>query len=219
MRKKRKILIILLLVALIGSVTICVLNSRQSPEIIAGDFLPDEKDAKKLDKKIAESKVDASNFTLSVYPEGDNKWIHVTLPTEVVFRSDEKNDHKTIVSPTNYTITNKSGRPVQVSLQEFKGVTEGKGLKNLNLESTVEGDFDKKELIKDKNNVVESSELVKLANNQGELTGNNKAKKEVSFKFTGDVDKAALTEKKENVEYKMTLKFKALKMDGSEVTE
>ncbi|MGX1461720.1 uncharacterized protein affecting Mg2+/Co2+ transport [Bacillus thuringiensis] len=151
-------------------------------------------------------------------PEGDNKWIHVTLPTEVVFSSDEKNEHKTIVSPTNYKITNKSGRPVQVTLQEFKGI-EGKALKNLNLESTVAGDFNKKELIKDKNNVTKPSELVKLANNKGEMTGNDKAKQEVGFKFTGDVDKTALTDKKENVEYKMTLKFKALKMDGAEVKE
>ncbi|WP_218012545.1 hypothetical protein [Bacillus cereus] len=68
--KKRKILLILLLVAFIGSVTLYVFNSRQAPEIIAGDFLPDEKDAKKMNKKqLAEAKVDASNFTLSVYPE------------------------------------------------------------------------------------------------------------------------------------------------------
>ncbi|PFA63734.1 hypothetical protein [Bacillus cereus] len=152
-------------------------------------------------------------------PEGDNKWIHVTLPTEVVFSSDEKNDHKTIVSPSNYKIENKSGRPVQVSLQEFKGIKEGKSLKNLNLESANQGDFEKKELIKEAEIVAEPSELVKLANNKGELAGNKQAKKEVNFKFTGNVDKGLLGEEKENVEYKMTLKFKALKMDGSEVTE
>ncbi|PFN47093.1 hypothetical protein COJ75_30120 [Bacillus thuringiensis] len=59
-----------MLFALIGSLTVYILNSREAPEIIAGDFLPDEKDAKKLDKrKVAAAKVDASNFTLSIYPE------------------------------------------------------------------------------------------------------------------------------------------------------
>ncbi|PFN47091.1 hypothetical protein [Bacillus thuringiensis] len=150
-------------------------------------------------------------------PEGDDKWINVTLPTDVVFNSDENNEHKTIVSPDNYKITNNSGRPVQVSLENFEGVKEGTALQTLNLAPKVDGDFESKELIKDKKITASPSELVKLANKDGEMTGNVNAKKEVSFKFTGNVDKTALGEKKENVEYNMTLKFKALKMDGSEV--
>ncbi|MGH0590414.1 hypothetical protein ACQVQY_31135 [Bacillus mycoides] len=72
-KKNRKILIVLLLV-LVGSLTMCALNSRKSPEVIAGDFLPDEKDVKKIDKKkVAQEKVDASNFTLSIYPEATFK--------------------------------------------------------------------------------------------------------------------------------------------------
>ena len=41
-------------------------------------------------------------------PEGDDKWINVTLPTDVVFYSDENDEHKTIVSTDNYKIKNKS---------------------------------------------------------------------------------------------------------------
>ncbi|WP_410491881.1 hypothetical protein QMA40_30290 (plasmid) [Bacillus thuringiensis] len=149
-------------------------------------------------------------------PEGDNKWINVTVPTDVVFYSDEKTEHKTIISPENYKIINNSGRPVKVSLQGFTG-KEDTAVKTLNLVSKIEGDFETKALIKDSKIVVnKESELVKLANNEGKLNGKD-AKKEVSFKFTGGVDETLLGEEKQNVEYKMTLKFKALKMDGTEV--
>ncbi|HDR5277925.1 TPA: hypothetical protein QCS28_005276 [Bacillus thuringiensis] len=149
-------------------------------------------------------------------PEGDNKWINVTLPTDVVFFSDEKTEHKTIVSPENYKIINNSGRPVKVFLKGFTG-KEDTAVKTLNLVSKIEGDFETKELIRDnKIAVTQESELVKLANNEGKLNEKN-ANKEVSFKFTGNVDETLLGEEKQNVEYKMTLKFKALKMDGTEV--
>ncbi|HDR4874870.1 TPA: hypothetical protein QCR24_005824 [Bacillus cereus] len=149
-------------------------------------------------------------------PEGDNKWINVTLPTDVVFFSDEKTEHKTIVSPENYKIINNSGRPVKVFLKGFTG-KEDTAVKTLNLVSKIEGDFETKELIRDnKIAVTKESELVKLANNEGKLDEKD-ANKEVSFKFTGNVDETLLGEEKQNVEYKMTLKFKALKMDGTEV--
>ncbi|MBJ7967834.1 hypothetical protein [Bacillus cereus] len=149
-------------------------------------------------------------------PEGDNKWINVTLPTDVVFFSDEKTEHKTIISPENYKIINNSGRPVKVFLKGFTG-KEDTAVKTLNLVSKIEGDFETKELIRDnKIALTQESELVKLANNEGKLNEKN-ANKEVSFKFTGNVDETLLGEEKQNVEYKMTLKFKALKMDGTEV--
>ncbi|MCU5087597.1 hypothetical protein OCA23_30530 [Bacillus cereus] len=150
-------------------------------------------------------------------PEGDDKWINVTLPTDVVFYSDENDEHKTIVSPDNYKIKNNSGRPVKVSLQGFTG-KEDTAINTLNLVSTIEGDFKTKELIKNQKLAVkEASELVTLANKDGEITGKPEASKEVGFKFTGTVKKEVLGEEKQNVDYKMTLKFKALKMDGSEV--
>ncbi|MGX1461719.1 hypothetical protein ACUXG3_006125 [Bacillus thuringiensis] len=69
-KMNRKRLLLILLLAVVSSLAIYILENRKAPEIVAGDFLPDEKEAKRLDKnKIAEAKVDASNFTLSVYPE------------------------------------------------------------------------------------------------------------------------------------------------------
>lgn len=49
-------------------------------------------------------------------PEGDKNWINVTLPTETIFYN--KADDADIKSPT-YEITNKSGRPVKVSVAAF----------------------------------------------------------------------------------------------------
>ncbi|MGH0590413.1 hypothetical protein ACQVQY_31130 [Bacillus mycoides] len=205
-------------VALLGMMT---LGNGMSTLAAEGEYQSINNSAEKDVKTSAEIKAkgvigEANNTDPEEsLPEGNNKWINVTLPTDVVFSSDEKNDHQTIISPDNYKITNNSGRPVQVSLQKFEGVKEGKSLKTLNLVPKVAGDFETKKLIKDKKIVVSPSLLVKLANKEGKMLGN--AKKEVNFKFTGDVDKTVLSEKKENVEYKMTLKFKALKMDGSEV--
>lgn len=48
--------------------------------------------------------------------EGHDDWINVTLPVTTIFYSMQ--DATTIKSPT-YTITNKSGRRVKVSLQSF----------------------------------------------------------------------------------------------------
>ncbi|MCU4863929.1 hypothetical protein OB981_28305 [Bacillus cereus] len=70
-RKKRNILIILFLFALLCSFTMYTLIGKQSPRVIAGDYLPDEKDSQKIDsKKVVQEKIDASNFTLSIYPKG-----------------------------------------------------------------------------------------------------------------------------------------------------
>ncbi|MCA5012557.1 hypothetical protein H3T55_06085 [Enterococcus sp. S22(2020)] len=49
-------------------------NMKKEPKnIIAGTFLPEGKDAKEMNaeelKKAAEHEIDASNFTLSIYPE------------------------------------------------------------------------------------------------------------------------------------------------------
>ncbi|MBP3972314.1 hypothetical protein KAF80_25510 [Bacillus sp. WL1] len=69
-KNKKKILLIVLFLVFLGALTIYTLNGRHAPEIIAGDFLPDEKENQKIDKKkVAKEKVDASQFTLSIYPE------------------------------------------------------------------------------------------------------------------------------------------------------
>ena len=47
-------------------------------------------------------------------PEGDDRWIKVTLPTAVVFESTE--DQTGIKSSDKYEILNESGRPVKVDV-------------------------------------------------------------------------------------------------------
>lgn len=71
-RKKLKMIILIVIVLLLaGGITMCKIMTRdKGVEIEAGDFLPAGKDATKAEKKkAAAAKVDASNFTLSVYPE------------------------------------------------------------------------------------------------------------------------------------------------------
>lgn len=62
----------LLLLCVGGFISYKMLNNEPK-EIIAGDYLPEGKDAKKMSKaerkKAAEKAVDASKFTLSIYPE------------------------------------------------------------------------------------------------------------------------------------------------------
>lgn len=165
-----------------------------------------------------------------VIPEGSDKWINVTLPTEVVFSSDENDEHKSITSPDNYKITNNSGRPVRVSLFSFEEVANGTALTSLNLAPTDGSAFTVVPLVAG-NEVVPPTEpvkLVDLADKAGNIAG-EKAAKDVSFKFTGVVDPAQLatpeTETKaegmtkQNVEYNMTFKFKALTPAGEVVTK
>ncbi|PFR42484.1 hypothetical protein COK29_31680, partial [Bacillus cereus] len=60
--------------------------------------------------------------------------------------------------------------------------------------------------------------LLKMLNKDGETTGSDNSKKEVTFKFADDVKEGILeTDEKDNVSYNMTLQFKVLKMDESEV--
>lgn len=70
--KKKKYLIICILLLLFIGILIgfkmCGSQEKKAPEIIAGDFLPDTKDARKSKLK-AQKAVDESTFTLTVYPE------------------------------------------------------------------------------------------------------------------------------------------------------
>ncbi|MCU4864231.1 hypothetical protein OB981_29940 [Bacillus cereus] len=103
-------------------------------------------------------------------------------------------------------------------MKSFTGEEESKTIQTLKLTPKIEGDFEGKTLIQDRKLAVqEESELVKLANKNNNLNGEDK-KNEVSFKFEGDVVNTFKGGgERKVVEYEMILKFKALKMDGSEV--
>lgn len=156
-------------------------------------------------------------------PEGDERWIKVTLPTAVVFESE---DQETITSPKNYEIKNDSGRPVKVDVASYN-ITGGDGvlaLTELNIKRSA--GYQGNETV----NLVTGSasvqnynineEFVRLANNEGNFgsvtgTGANTT----NFEFTGKVDKDALSDKSNYVESKLNFKFTALRMDGQTVEE
>ncbi|EDN7353299.1 hypothetical protein F3286_11780 [Listeria monocytogenes] len=167
-------------------------------------------------------------------PEGDDRWIKVTLPTAVVFESDS-NDAKKITSVSNYEIQNESGRPVKVDVAKYT-ISGGDGvaaLEELNIKRGIGYVFDSSANIinesatssvkltnaQGEGNDTINQELVRLANNKGEIGGNTSAKNKTNFEFTGAIDTDELKESKNFVESNLTLKFTALRMDGKTVEE
>lgn len=156
-------------------------------------------------------------------PEGDERWIKVTLPTAVVFESE---DQETITSPKNYEIKNESGRPVKVDVASYN-ITGGDGvpaLTELNIKRSA--GYQGNETVNlvtgtaSVQNYTINEEFVRLANNEGNFgsvtgTGANTT----NFEFTGKVDKDALSDKSNYVESKLNFKFTALRMDGQTVEE
>lgn len=156
-------------------------------------------------------------------PEGDDRWIKVTLPTAVVFESE---DQETITSPKNYEIKNESGRPVKVDVASYN-ITGGDGvpaLTELNIKRSA--GYQGNETINlvsgtaSVKNYAINEEFVRLANNEGDFgsvtgTGANTT----NFEFTGKVDKDSLSDKSNYVESKLNFKFTALRMDGQTVEE
>lgn len=156
-------------------------------------------------------------------PEGDERWIKVTLPTAVVFESE---DQETITSPKNYEIKNESGRPVKVDVASYN-ITGGDGvpaLTELNIKRSA--GYQGNETVNlvtgtaSVKNYAINEEFVRLANNEGNFgsvtgTGANTT----NFEFTGKVDKDELSDKSNYVESKLNFKFTALRMDGQTVEE
>jgi len=155
-------------------------------------------------------------------PEGDERWIKVTLPTAVVF---ESKDQETITSPKNYQIMNESGRPVKVDVASYN-ITGGGGvsaLTELNIKRSTgyEGN-ETVNLISDTAKVQNyniDKEFVRLANKEGKFGNVEGGAKSTNFEFTGSVNKEALSEGDNHVDSKLTLKFTALRMDGKTVEE
>ena len=56
----------------------------------------------------------------SEHPEGDDKWINVTVPTATIFYAETTpGDDPEVLSSPNYKILNNSGRPVRVSVTDY----------------------------------------------------------------------------------------------------
>lgn len=167
-------------------------------------------------------------------PEGDDRWIKVTLPTAVVFGSDSSDKTK-ITSPKNYEIKNESARPVKVDVTKYV-IDGGDGvdaLAELNIKRGAGFEYDssantinesatssvKLTKAQGEGNDAINQELVRLANHEGEIDGKTSAKTTTTFEFTGAIDTNKLQESKNFVESNLTLKFTALRMDGRTVEE
>lgn len=133
-----------------------------------------------------------------VIPDGDDKWINVTLPTAVVFGTTDK----TNITSVDYVMTNNSGRPVDVSVKEYK-LKDGEGipaLQELNLVKKVDG------------------KTVALAADGASLITGTEAptffdkidsKGTTTFKFGGKIDSSKLpSEGQAKVHSDLVLKFK-----------
>lgn len=71
--KKKWLILLALFLLFMGGFVAYKLNHKKPTEIIAGSYLPNAKDAKKMSdkdrKKLQEQEIDDSKFTLSIYPE------------------------------------------------------------------------------------------------------------------------------------------------------
>ncbi|EDN7802714.1 hypothetical protein V8429_002848 [Listeria monocytogenes] len=168
-------------------------------------------------------------------PEGDNRWIKVTLPTAVVFESDSTDAKKITSSVSNYEIKNESGRPVKVDVEKYaiKGGAGAKALSELNIKRGNGYIYDSSakeisasetssvKLTKEKGvgNDAINQEFVRLANNKGEIGGITDADTTTKFEFTGTIEVGELEESQNFVESNLTFKFTALRMDGKTVDE
>jgi hypothetical protein len=140
------------------------------------------------------------------HPEGDDKWINVTLPTATIFYAETTpGDAPEKLSSPNYEIQNNSGRPVKVSITNYD-LKEGfanKALTELNI-------YNKTTKIatplatEGASVVTEETEFAILADTTKE--GND-----VDFGFTGFSDPTKLEDKKEgNIDSTLHFNFKAL---------
>lgn len=153
-----------------------------------------------------------------VIPEGSDKWINVTLPTAVVFNSDEATEHKTITSPSNYQVMNNSGRGVKVSLTSFDTTAGHEALTSLTLAPAGKGQQIPAVQLIGAETAPSNIVLTDLAAADGAT------KDYFNFEFTGDVDTSLLpiveeVTQSQKVEYNMVLKFQALDKEGNVVPQ
>lgn len=159
----------------------------------------------------------------SEIPDGDDRWINVTLPTEVVFYNTDGSEE--IKSSSNYEILNNSGRPVKVDLTSYRvantNQNERQSIKALNLTNASGVSFNPVQLIQNgTEKVTTSQELVRLANSDGKIGATtDPSSKLTRFKFTGSVDTDKLVEgDTTNIDSSLNLKFISLNMAGQEET-
>lgn len=201
----------------------------------AGQAFADEGDTQTIEGKNGETTADVVTRGMlgeidetnpeTPLPEGDDRWIKVTLPTAVVFESGE--DQVSIKSSNKYEIINESGRPVKVDVKNYN-ISGGNGvpaLTSLNIKRSA--GYQGSEVVNlvsggaEVKNYEVNTEFVRLANNEGHFGSTETgADKSTNFEFTGTMDKSKLNPEGKNfVESKLTFKFTALRMDGQTIEE
>ncbi|TFJ48476.1 hypothetical protein CKN80_00670 [Carnobacterium divergens] len=138
-------------------------------------------------------------------PEGDDRWLKVTIPTSVAFNTNPEKENKEIMA-YNYTVKNLSGRPINVNLSKFSGSEEA-AITKLSLTPKTGDAID-----------VVTNGVVKENVNQllGKLEANVGA---YEFTYKGTVDPEKLTGESTKVSYNMNLKFEVLDKNSESVTK
>ncbi|MCA5012558.1 MULTISPECIES: hypothetical protein [unclassified Enterococcus] len=151
-------------------------------------------------------------------PEGDDRWVKVTLPTTVIFYTENSD---TITSPESFAIKNESARPVKVDVEsyQFEGGAdvEVEPLTLLNIKSSSNNQTI--QLVQNgKPTVTTGTEMVRLANSEGEMDGAGKPST-TNFSFLGTVDHSKVTTENQNLNSTLKFKFTPLRLDGQTVEE
>lgn len=151
--------------------------------------------------------MDNTNPT-SPIEEGSDAWINVDLDTATVFYNVK--GQTAIESPT-YSIENKSGRPVDVSVEKFEHVDTSdpySDIKSLNLNI---GDGSSDKLINEGalKSVAATSPLFTLANKDGKMNeadgSTDTSKASTTFSYNGELNGASTDTK--HPDFTMTLKL------------
>ncbi|GAB2021406.1 hypothetical protein RyT2_04800 [Pseudolactococcus yaeyamensis] len=148
-------------------------------------------------------------------PEGDKDWINITVPTDAIFYN--KNTENQIKSPV-YNMTNKSGRPVKISIDKWTPNTLQQPLPaNLDLNLEVAGGkvttastplFIGAQIQAPTNELLTlANEFDQFAKTDAPAAAGTAVNNQGTFKFTGNANANTLVK----LNYTLGLKFEAVK--------
>lgn len=147
-------------------------------------------------------------------PEGDVKWINVTVPTKTIFYNTA--DDSAIKAPT-YSIVNNSGRPVTVTANGFTGSSDQLPA-DFNLKLDVTGTAGNAATTASTNLITDgslvqslSSELITLANSKNQMVATEQAGTPENNKATFTYSGTATASEQKQLTYTLNLKFDAVK--------
>lgn len=144
--------------------------------------------------------------------EGEDSWINVSLPTETIFYSTNTEKDAPITSP-KYTITNNSGRPVDIKYSKLTKASGGDS-DTADYDVSLTGFDSANPAIITAGAEIDSSSspvlLHTLANTNGKLTkdGSSTGDKSVTYGYSGTVNEVLSKTIKHN--YNMTLEFESV---------